>query len=24
LTQGIDRGILSAGRNFSVGVNINL
>ena len=24
LTQGIDRGILSAGRSFSVGVNINL
>ena len=24
LTQGIDRGILSAGRNFSIGVNINL
>lgn len=24
LTQGIDRGLLSAGRSFSVGVNINL
>jgi hypothetical protein len=24
LTQGIDRGILSAGRSFSIGVNINL
>ena len=24
LTQGIDRGLLSAGRNFSLGVNINL
>ena len=24
LSQGIDRGLLSAGRNFSVGVNINL
>ena len=24
LTQGIDRGVLGAGRNFSLGVNINL
>ena len=24
LTQGIDRGLLGAGRSFSLGVNINL
>jgi len=24
LSQGIDRGLLSAGRSFSIGVNINL